>query len=46
MATTETSFSISICEKDFSKDLVEKLKNMEKYFKLAIEKDVCKISIV
>lgn len=46
MATTETSFSISICEKYFSNKLVEKLKNMEKHFKLVIEKDVCKISIV
>lgn len=46
MATTETSFSISICDKYYSKDLVKKLENMEQHFKLVIEKDVCKISIV
>jgi len=46
MATTETSFSISICEKYFSQELVEKLQNMKNQFKLVIEKDVCKISIV
>ena len=46
MATTETSFSISICEKDFSERLIEKLKNKEKHFILKIEQNICKISIV
>ncbi|MDD5769931.1 MAG: aspartate kinase [Candidatus Gracilibacteria bacterium] len=46
VATSETSFTISIKQKDFSDSLVLELENLKNRFTIKIDEDVTKISIV
>jgi len=46
IATTETSFSISIKKKCFSKELIKGFDHLREHFDLEINEKVSKISIV
>ncbi len=46
VATSETSFTLSIKETDLTKEILNKLFSLNNQFKISIDKDVTKISII